>query len=186
MHVFDITDRSATLPIDAATMRTYMVDVESSDDPLITALIEDAVDEIEGRTDIILQTCTGKAYFSAWQDCYSFDHRKIRSITSIKYFDSNDVEQSVDPSQYYLDQRTSEIIFSSKYDFPDLSENKVRPITIEVSLGWLLADSDFPRRLRQALRKLVTYYHENRDNEAQDRKTAVDRILSNLETLAIR
>ena len=129
----------------------------TDEDDLITALMDSAVSHC---TDY-----TGK-HFTAGDTVFFYLERwrpatlafgPTKTITSVKYYDTSGVQQTLDSSKYYHDEvsgRAKRIYF---HDVPDLEDYNSTPIKIEGTCG----ESASPN-IKHAIRMLVAHWYENR------------------------
>jgi len=113
----------------------------------------------------------------SWMSCIDLDARPVRSITSISYYDTDNASQTVSASDYTLDNfgRVPRIRFRPEYTFPDLYDDRPRPIVIIMVMGYQA--SDLPSDIRQAIRYMVADMYQHRDNPVRDKVSAIDRIV---------
>lgn len=100
------------------------------------------------------------------QDLRAWPYREFRltcgpvsAISSVKYFDQDNVLQTVSPSSYFLDGET--LIFAAAFAAPSLY---CRPgaVQIEYVAGYAGADA-VPKPIRQAMLLLIGHWYENRE-----------------------
>lgn len=93
----------ATEPIDLTTAKLHLRVDSSADDALITAMIIAARESAEKMIDRALITQTWEVVLDSFQDAFELRRSPIQSVTSVKYLDSANVEQTLDPADYIAD-----------------------------------------------------------------------------------
>lgn len=91
----------------------------------------------------------------------------LKSVVSVKYYDTNNVEQTLDPASYYVDSvsRIGRIVAVDCW--PDTFP-RPNAVTITVTAGYGTAD-DVPQVLKQAMLLMVGDMYENREETTTDR-----------------
>lgn len=139
----------------------------TDDDDKITALITAAVGYVDGWTGILgrcLLSQTWRQDFDSFCGCLRLPLFPVISITSVKYDDASNVEQTVSSANYSLltDDLGSYVAFLSTYAFPviDIERPAVR---VAYVAGYADADS-VPPAIKHALLMLVGHWYENRES----------------------
>jgi uncharacterized phiE125 gp8 family phage protein len=121
--------RPATLPLSLTEVKAFLKVTTSTEDDLISTMINSVVNYAESYTHIEFIT----KQFRTFRDCFYFPieirKSKLVQIDSIKYFDENKILQTFSSSNYYSDfnnfyskiyldddANTSSITLSSRYD----------------------------------------------------------------------
>lgn len=124
---------------------------------------------------VVLAT-TFKEYFSRWADFYPcarypnwnlhfwkpirLSRAPVSAIASFKYFDGNDVEQTL--SQYVTDVTGIPAMLRMSESFPVLSPNKLRPISVTYTAGYADAAA-VPEDVKLAIKLLAAHFYWNRE-----------------------
>lgn len=133
---------AATLPVSITDMKTHLRVTHSDHDAMIESYIEAAVDKIEGGANICLVTQTWNAYFrwSEVKEEMRLWKYPVSSITSVKYYDSDNTEQTDD-----ADNRTESLKGHPAYilfeDTPSVYERE-DAMNIEFVAGFTTIPSD--------------------------------------------
>jgi len=138
--------------------------VDSSDsDDFITALIAAAVSHLDGWTGIL-----GRCLITqTWRQDYDGFCREMRlplfpgaSITSVKYDDADDVEQTVGASNYDLltDDLGAYVRFKDDYSFPTTHDEG--PV---VRITYVVGEATAPQAIKHAMLMMVGHWYENRE-----------------------
>ena len=117
-------DTAAASPVyTTAQMKTFLkVDV-SDDDTLIDNLIEAATESCQIYTNQYFINTVVTQYSDNWKEFYSLYKSPVVSITHVKYYDSDDAQQTLASSNYVLDNisKPARIGVSVTGDLPNLS-----------------------------------------------------------------
>lgn len=167
----------------------------SDEDTYITSLISVAREFAEEfcRRAFITQTWTaGFDYWPVPYDTPSYrpvfffelPKPKLISVTSIKYRDSLDVEQTVLASDYISEQGfPATVRMINSFSRPTLNQDRVIPIIIEYTAGWGATASDVPTPVRQAILLLIAQFYDMRQPVSEKPMSkipfSVDCLLSN-------
>jgi len=154
-----------TTPV-SLTQAKAALDISYSDkDDLITALIEAAVSHLDAWTGVL-----GRALMpQTWrQDFDRFGGRCLRlplapvsAITSVKYDDESDVEQTISAPNYALleDGLGPYVEFISTYSFPNLHVE--RPAVRVTYVAGYADAAAVPAPIKQAILLLVRHWFDN-------------------------
>lgn len=142
------------------------VDDNDSDD-YITDLIQAAASRLDGCSGI-LGRCLITQTWQMTYDAFSSDLKlpfPVQSISSLKYYDQNNDEQTVATSDYELVKIGSQnfIRFISTYQFPTLYDYRTDRVSVLAVAGYGSNATDVPNELNHAIKMLVAHWYENRD-----------------------
>lgn len=171
-------------------LKNFLKIVDVQDNELITFLMASAGRMIETYTQRFLLTQTWDYYIDRYENnarspdpwwtgvrqghvgsLFSSDEIYIKlikapiaSITSITYFDTDDVETTFAASKYFLDDVSEppRIILNHGETWPSDGLRKANTFKIRVVGGYGAVD-DIPEDLRNAFRMQVHYLYENRE-----------------------
>lgn len=180
-----VTEAPNSEPVDLTQARTHLgIDEDfTDDDAYITALIKAARRLCEGYSGLSFITqvrqmkldafpcyTIGSSYFSRRKpnDSIIVPYGPVQSIDSIKYLDSDGVEQTLDPALYRADTH-SELarIFPSPGagSWPATSQEP-NAVTIEYTAGHDDVSGDYvPEEAKQAILLQVGTLYQNRQDE---------------------
>lgn len=158
------TTDPATEPITTAEAKAHLRVDWSDDDTIIDLYITAAREFCEEYTNrgFITQTWT--------QDDNSFGtHIELKrnpvvSVTSVKYYDENESQQTWNSSNYQVDNKSDVggIYPAANKDFPSISSETILPVETIYVVGYGAA-SDVPEKIKQAIKIMVSYFYENRE-----------------------
>lgn len=85
------------------------------------------------------------------------------SVESIKYFDEDNVEATVDPSTYFVDvdSTPARIVLNSGESWPSVTLRPIKAVIISYTAGYGAA-ADVPERVKDAIYLYCNYRYENR------------------------
>ena len=153
------------LTADVATHLRIGTTEATAESAYITALIAAARQTIERvylhRT---LIDTTYQMDLDGFEDVIKLPSPPLSSVTSVKYYDSDNALQTLDAAYYEVDT-TSEpgrIIRASDYDWPD-TYDRTASVQIAYICGYGDEATDVPQAIRHALLMYVGMLYENRE-----------------------
>lgn len=157
------------------------------DDAVLTSLIAAATAWIDGYSGVLgraLINQTWKLNLSCWPACkIRLPLAPVSTITSIKYYDTTNLQQTLDMANYSLQEDALSPMAAWIKD-ASLASLFERPDAIEVLFvaGYGAAASNVPEAIRTAAKMLVATWFENREativgTNAQAIPFAVDALL---------
>ena len=162
--------------IGRADLQDYAV-AQGLDDAIFDRLLLSALDYAEAETKMILRPCEAIIKLDCAQPVLVIDKRLINAITSITYYDENEVQQTLSSTLYQLHQGS--VLQQILIDWPTVSfSRRLFPVTIVLDLGYTAAN--VPERALQLVRYLVADMYEKRANPVYERTTAADRLIRSL------
>jgi len=140
------------------------VDV-STDDDLITNLRNSAISWVEQYTNRQLMPATWYLYLDDFPDEILLQWCPVTSVTSIKYYDTDNDLQTLSSDEYDVDtdSEPARIYESYGYYFPTVRE-RPNAVIIEFEAGYADADS-VPDPIKSALLLMIGHNYENRGDE---------------------
>lgn len=120
-------------------------------DALVVMLIKAVTRRAEVITRTALITQTWEETFDYFPSTIRLEKSPLQSVTSIKYFDVDGVEQTLSDTLYQVDavSMPSRIIPAYGESWPDLRTEKLNKITIRYVCGFGSEASDVPETVRQ-------------------------------------
>jgi len=137
------------------------------DDTLITTIINIATEYAEKRLGRALITQTWDLYMDTFpnSETIPIPLSPLISITSVKYQDANNVEQTWAASNYDVDiiSEPARVQQSDGGDgYPD-TFNIVNAVVIRFVAGYGTASTDVPETIRGGIKLLISWFYENRE-----------------------
>lgn len=158
---YTVTGTPAT-PATGTITATYLgVDLE--DATLVNSFILASMECFEKMTRRVLINTTFITYRNSWSCFYELRKSPLVSITSVKYNDENDTEQTLADTNYYttIDSFYSKLIFIDDFDAPKIS-TRDQSIFVELIAGYGTSESDIPEDIQLAIKAHVAFLWENR------------------------
>ena len=184
-------DNSAlVVPLDSA--KQHCRSFSASDDPFVTDFIKLATEVVEDMTQ---RCCLNRTYVwkaprfvsgargptdDFWYARYPFGDRPdpvlylpiapVVSISSVTYVNTAGSITTVSPTTYVLDNASEPCRLGPTVNWPtDLSTSELMPVTVTFVAGYDASDpTKVPFRLREAIKRLVAHYYENRGFFSED------------------
>lgn len=158
---------AAIEPVTVAEVKNHLRVTDNLEDSLIAALIASARKYVEQITRRALITQTWRLYLDDFpaDDCIELPYPPLASVTSVKYYDANDVLQTLSPSVYQTDNRSTpgEIELVANGAWPATAYEKVNSVEIEYIAGYGASATAVPNPIRLAILHLVSHWFENRE-----------------------
>lgn len=157
------------LPVTLAEAKAQAVIDQNDVDTLLNRYIAAAVEKLDGRKGMLCGTCM---ITQTWKQMHSgfcgaqflLDLAPVQSISSVKYYDSDNVLQTLDTSVYRLLQ-TDEgacVQLGVGQTWPS-AYYRDDAVTIQFVAGYGDAASAVPQGLRHAILTLVAHWFETRE-----------------------
>lgn len=155
------TAAPATTPISLTEAKAHLDVSHTEKDTMITLLIAAATAHLDGWTGILgrcLVTQTWRQDFDRFNRCLRLPLFPVASISSVKYDDTSDAEQTVTGSNYTLqcDDLGYYVEFKDTYSFPSIHED--RPA---VRVTYVAGEAAAPDGVKQAMLLMVRHWFDN-------------------------
>jgi uncharacterized phiE125 gp8 family phage protein len=136
----------------------------TDDDDYLTSLINAATDCFEYYTKTTLMYTVYSTPRNCWSSQIVLKKRPLISITSVKYYDTDEVEQTVSSDDYKMINTTypyGYIQFRDTFTYPDIADFE-NQITITFTAGLYNSQDDVPECLKLAIAQWVASAYNNR------------------------
>lgn len=157
--MLQLIEKSTTLPVSLATVKSFLKVEDTTDDTLITSLIHAATEYLEQATDRDIYTRTWKEVFPQFPQRIEPLKTPVSQITEISYYDGANTEQTT--TAFYFVNSTNlrgliypQTTWPSTYSRPDA-------VTVEYETEYAV----LPELLKQAILLLVAHWYEHREAE---------------------
>lgn len=140
--------------------------IDSTDeDNLLTILIKASRETVEMRTgrSLITQTRVMKMDYFPCTDIIRIPNGPVQSITHVKYYDQDEVLQTLDSGDYWVDTDSDIARVIVKDSWPS-TEDMPNAVIITYVCGYGAAGSNVPAPLRKAMLFILGHMYENRQN----------------------
>lgn len=159
----NVTSEPAVEPISLVEAKLDLKVDHTDENDLIDILRQVAREMVEQRTgrSLITQSRTIKMDYFPRSGVIVLPHGPLQSVTSIKYYDADEVLQTMSASLYWVDTSSGlpRIVIKdswpSTYDMPNA-------VIIVYVCGYGTAGSDVPAPLRKACFMILAHLYENR------------------------
>ena len=160
-YAVDIAASTAILT--TAEAKTHLKVDTTADDTYIDNLISAATESAQIFTNRYFINTTITQHGDTWSDISTLFKSKVSSITHIKYFDSDNSEQTLATSVWLSDinHQPARIGLKPNQSFPSLAE-RINAVNCKYVVGYGSAASDVPEGIREAVLLIVGNLYENR------------------------
>lgn len=154
----------AVTPISLTEAKAHLDVSYTEKDTLITALIAAATAHLDGWTGILgrcLVTQTWRQDFDRFNRCLRLPLYPVTSITSVKYDDTEDAEQTITNTNYDLldDDLGAFVRFKDAYSFPSIHDD--RPAVRVTYVAGYASAAAVPDAIKQAMLLLIRHWFDN-------------------------
>lgn len=162
----------AVEPISLADVKTHARIDHDDDDTYVNGLIDAAIARVDGFSGILgrcLITQTWTQTYPNWGSGLRLPFPDVQSV-AITYRDGDDAVQTLSASHYELieDMRGGLIVYRDAFSTPSLNDDRMAPVSIDITAGYGDATEDVPMAIRHALYLLVSHWYEHRETVAKD------------------
>lgn len=158
---YAVTTAPTVEPVTLADAKIHLRTVTgdtSEDTAIISPIITAAREFCENVTGRALAAQTIKAYPETW-GLWRLPRPPIATITSIKYYDTDNVEYTLAVADYQFDTVDGIV---SILEIPATTLRELNPIVIEYTAGYTTGNA-IPMAIRQAILLLIGHWYENRE-----------------------
>lgn len=156
-----------TRPVSTAEAKTHAHVTTSEDDSDIADMIEAATEHVEDWTGLQLMTATWTWTLDTFptSDTLVSPINPMATVTSIKYLDSDGVQQTWDASKYDKDftSMPGRIVLAHGETWPVIRGSEINSVEVIFTAGYGAA-SAVPKHLRQAIKLIVGHWYINRED----------------------
>jgi uncharacterized phiE125 gp8 family phage protein len=165
----------ATEPVTLTEAKQHARISQTNDDAVITTFITVAREQAEEHMRRGILTQTWQLALDWWyEEIWLPRAAPLQSVTSIQYYDTAGVQQTLAASVYDVDSicRPARIVRKPGQTWPALQAARLTPrITVTYVVGWTGA-SLVPERIKQGIRAYVAYLDADREGMDQDAEKA--------------
>jgi uncharacterized phiE125 gp8 family phage protein len=176
-------DQTAYLPVELVTRPTSEpltlsevkkhLEVSSTDDShdaQLSQMVIEAREQWERDTDSVMCYQSYRLKTDFIDDKFPLQKRPLHSITSIKYYDGNNTQQTLSTNVYQLDTARKQIRLAYGQTLPSVID-RWDAWEVIYKCGYSADGSLVPAIAKRAMLLLIGHYFENRDMLVQDRMT---------------
>lgn len=176
-----ITSKTSTLPVSLGEAKEHLRIATDRLDDDVNAALEAATEYCENVTGRSLRVGhTLQQAYSEWPtDCVRFDRQPVKSVSSVKYYASDDSDTTVSSSLYRLLQSTdggSLLEWDEDFTFPTTA-SRGDAVRLTYVAGYSSVD-DVPPAAKYAIRLMLQSIYGGELDERQ--RPAIERSIRNL------
>ena len=149
-------------PVTTAEAKTHMRVTTAADDTYINALVTSARQQAEMVLRKSLITTTWDLYFEDFASELHFEYGPLQSITSIKYQDENNAEQTLSTSNYAVSRADRGLNRIKILSAPATYADGFDSVIVRFVAGYGNAASDVPEVIKTALKVRVNTWYDVR------------------------
>ena len=178
-HITTLVTPAATYPVSLADMKEHLRVDGTDEDTLISAYIAACASSIGSNGELGLALVT-----ETWDEAFQTPSKDVYltvlpalAITSVKYYDTDNVEQTALLSDFTL-YKSDRWAFVRSDNWPQTFD---RPdaITIRYTAGYGAA-SDVPLEIGQAMKLIVAHWYQNREDASEVKLNEIPRAAAHL------
>lgn len=155
------TEEPVTLAEAKAQLRVDWAD----EDTQINSYILAAREYVEGFQNRALVTQTWDLWLDGWPciDRFSMPLPPLQSVTTIKYYDTDNAEATLATTEYFVDDKSEpgRIVLAYGKSWPSTNLRPANGVAVRFVAGYGLAAA-VPQKVKQAMLLLVTLMYEKR------------------------
>jgi len=151
-------------PISVEEAKEHMRIDHTEEDTYVGLLIKSAREMTENYLRRSLITQTWECWMDAWPpDPFTVLHGNLLTVTSIKYYDTDDVIATFASTYYYADTKSDRIGLNYGESWPTTTLRPINGVVVEFTAGYGATAASVPEAIRQAMLLLVGHLYENRE-----------------------
>lgn len=154
---------AAEPPVDLSEARAFIqgLEADEEDDTSIEGMIATAFDFLQPPTGVLSKSIapqTLRVDLPAWPDCFfPLPAGPVTAISSIKYYDANNVDQTLDAApNYFVDK--DRIVWTESFSAPEIY---LRPSAVRIE--YVAGLATLPHPLRMAILRITKRLFDFRD-----------------------
>ncbi len=97
------------------------------------------------------------------QTVFKLDRQPVQSISSVTYYDSDDVQQTMDAAAYWTDTNSTPPKIVPRSTWPCINWCRPAALTVEYVAGYGISSTDTPAMLKQAVKILAATWYNQRE-----------------------
>lgn len=177
-----VTSAPAAEPISLTEAKDYLKVTTTAHNDLITMLIQAAREEVEIYTGKRLVTQTIAQYFEGFpsKSYFTIAVSPVQSITSIQYYDTDNVLQTLSSSDYILDGNSTPARIGLNLDATwPATASRLKAVTVTYVAGYGNAAA-VPARIKEAMYLAIADWYDNPSDPVRSLPQASHRILDKI------
>ena len=161
---FVVDTAAAVAILTIAEAKTHLKVDTSADDTLIENLISAATESAQIFTNRFFINTTLNQFGDTWSDLATLFKSPVSSVTHVKYYDSDNTQQTLATSVYQkdLEHQPARIGLKPNQSFPSLAD-RINAVECQYVVGYGSAASDVPQGIKQAVLLTIGNWYQNRE-----------------------
>ena len=161
---FVVDTAAAVAILTTAEAKAHLKVDTSADDTLIENLISAATESAQIFTNRFFINTTLNQFGDTWSDLATLFKSPVSSVTHVKYYDSDNTQQTLATSVYQkdLEHQPARIGLKPNQSFPSLAD-RLNAVECQYVVGYGSAASDVPQGIKQAVLLTIGNWYQNRE-----------------------
>ena len=161
---FVVDTAAAVAILTIAEAKTHLKVDTSADDTLIENLISAATESAQIFTNRFFINTTLNQFGDTWSDLATLFKSPVSSVAHVKYYDSDNTQQTLATSVYQkdLEHQPARIGLKPNQSFPSLAD-RINAVECQYVVGYGSAASDVPQGIKQAVLLTIGNWYQNRE-----------------------
>lgn len=165
MYTVQITTPPSTEPVTVDELKAQLRLNDDSEDTLLAEYIQIAREFFEAYTMRAVHPTTFRQYLDRLETDINLMRSQVRSVVSVKYYDTNGTLQTLSTNDYTTDTVSCPGTVTI-HNLPAVSSTKSPVAYVEFSAGW---DTDkVPKMVKSAIRLLAAHFYQHREAHTEN------------------
>lgn len=163
MRAYKVLVANTTQLISTADAKLFLkVDINDDDD-VINSLVKAATESAQEYTNRFFLETTLEQYGTTFADIRNLFKSPVSEITHVKYYDTDNVQQTLSTSVYQVTPAIEPSTLMLKVDqsYPDVADRE-DAVLVKYNVGYGTATTDVPYAIIQAVYLTIGHWYQNR------------------------
>ena len=163
MRAYKVIVANTTQLISTSDARQFLkVDI-TDDDDVINSLVKAATESAQEYTNRFFLSTTLEQYGTTFADIRNLFKSPVSEITVVKYYDTDNVQQTLSTSVYQVTPAIEPSTLMLKVDqsYPDVADRE-DAVLVKYTVGYGTATTDVPFAIIQAVYLTIGHWYQNR------------------------
>jgi uncharacterized phiE125 gp8 family phage protein len=160
---FVVDTAAAVAILTTAEAKAHLKIDTTADDTLIDNIVSAATESAQIFTNRFFINTTLNQFGDTWSDLATLFKSPVSSVTHVKYYDSDNTQQTLATSVYQkdLEHQPARIGLKPNQSFPSLAD-RINAVECQYVVGYGSAASDVPQGIKQAVLLTIGNWYQNR------------------------
>lgn len=177
-------------PVSLQDIKLHLRIGHSAEDDYLESLIISARSQIESYLGRALITQTRGLYLNSFPrvGCgIEIPNPPLQSISTVQYYDSSGVLQTIDSENYFVADKSAPafIIPVNSYSWPSTQVGRPQSVIVTYVAGYGDEPVSVPYPIKQAIKLIVGYFYENRENNSARAPRAAEYLVDDYRVVEI-